>query len=179
MRSVRFLFLICLIGCATWIPVGGPFISSDYAFEVELPSGWRRTNARDGLTLTRDGLSLQMVRIVREPFDKELAFTKRKIDKGMLPQELAEIVIDNIRSNREISNVQVSENQPATIGGYPGFRVAYSYHTKDNLKKQGVFYGVLVDQWFYRMLVEAPARHYFPRDLAIFEQIKQTFKITL
>ena len=172
--------MLTLNGCTLWVPVGGHYVSTDHAFEVELPSGWRRANStREGLIVTRDGLPLQIIRIVREPFDKELPFTQRKLEKTMLPQEIAEIIIDNIGSNQNISNFQVSANQPTTVGGYAGFKIAFSYQTKENLKKQGVYYGVLVDQWYYRLLLEAPSRHYFPRDQTILERIKETFKITL
>lgn len=180
MRFVSWFFCLMLSGCATWVSVGGNYVSGADSFEVDLPVGWRRIfSTQDGLTITRDGLSLQTVRIVREPVSKELPFTKLQLVKGMLPQEVAEIIIDSIRSNQNISNFQLGENQPARVGGYPGFKIFYSFQTKDNLKKQGVYYGVLVDQWLYRILLEAPSRHYFPRDLSVLEKIKDTFKITL
>lgn len=180
MKVAGWILLLTLFGCSLWVPVGGKYVSNDSFFEVELPAGWRRAySTRDGLTMTRDGLSLQSVRIVREPFDKELPFTRRKLEKNMLPQEVAEIIIDNFRSNQNISNFQVGENQPATVGGYPGFKIIYSYQAKENLKKQGIHYGALIDQWLYRVFLEAPARHYFPRDLSILERVKDTFKVTL
>jgi len=180
MQRLVWLGLLFICGCSLWVPVGGPYVSSEHAYEVDLPANWRRASStRDGLTMTRDGVTLQVVRIARDPFDKELPFTKRKLDKGMLPQEAAEVVIDNFRSNRDISNFQVSENQPALVGGYPGFKISYSFQTKGNLRKQGVYYGVLVDQWFYRLFFEAPARHYFPKDQPALERMKETFKIKL
>jgi hypothetical protein len=180
MKIVRWVFYLMLSGCGTWVPVGGNYVSGTDFFEVDLPIGWRRVySTRDGLTITRDGLSLQTVRIVREPIGMELPFTKLQLVKGMLPQEVAEIIIGNIRSNQNISNFQLGENQPNSVGGYPGFKITYSFQTKDNLRKQGVYYGVLVDQWLYRILLEAPSRHYFPRDVLVLENIRDTFKITL
>jgi hypothetical protein len=65
------------------------------------------------------------------------------------------------------------------VGGYPGFKLVYSYQTRRNLKKQGVYYGVLVDQWYYYLSFQAPARYYLARDLPTFEKIRHSFKITL
>lgn len=180
MISLVCIVLLFFSGCSLWVPVGGPYSSTDLAFEAELPAGWRRAySTSDGLTLTRDGLPLQILRIVREPFDKDLPFTERKLDKQMLPQEVAEVILDNIRSNQTISNVQVVSNEPAKVGGYAGFKIVFTYQTKENLKKQGVYYGALVDQWYYRVLFEAPVRHYFPREVEVLERIKNSFKITL
>jgi len=47
------------------------------------------------------------------------------------------------------------------------------------LRKQGIYYGALVDQWHYYLYFEAPSQHYFGRDRAVFEEIAKTFKITL
>ena len=173
------ILLLCLYGCSLWVPVGGKYVSAEHQFETELPVSWRRMDStRDGLILTRDGLSLQAVKIMRNPLGQELPFTKRKLIKGMLNQEASEIIIDDFRSNQSMSNFQILENVPVELSGYPGFKIVYSFQTKENLKKSGIYYGSLVDQWHYYLLFEAPSRHYFSRDQPSFEQVKTTFKIT-
>ena len=179
MKLVYAIVLLWLSGCSLWVPVGGKYVSAEHGFETELPVSWRRMEStRDGVILTRDGLPLQAVKISRNPLEKELVFTKRKLSKGMLTQEVAEVVIDNLRSNQAISNFQIIENVPVDVGGYPGYKIVYSYQAKDNLRVSGIHYGSLVDQWHYSLLFEAPSRHYFPRDRMAFEQVKKTFKIT-
>lgn len=174
------LFLLGSAACSLWVPVAGKYVSDDFQFEVELPVSWRRMySTREGITLTRDGLPLQTIKMMRDPFDKELPFTKRKLIKGMLTQEVAEIIVDNLRSNQNVSNLQILENLPVDIGGYSGFKIVYSYQAKDNLRKSGIYYGALVGQWHYYLYFEAPAQHYFARDLVSFEQIRRTFKILL
>ncbi len=169
-----------LSSCATWTLVGGKFDASGDRYEVELPEGWRRFMPyRDGVALTFDGLELQAVYLARIPFDKEAPNTKRKIAKGMLPQEVAEVVIDDFRSDRNRGNLEVIENSPTAVGGYAGFKLVYSYQASTNLRKRGVYYGVLVDQWYYFVYYQAPARYYFDRDLPTFEKIRSSFKITL
>jgi len=179
MKFVWPFILLWVSGCSLWVPVESKYVSSEYRFETELPANWRRMNSTgDGLVLTRDGLSLQTVKISRNPFDKELPFTKRKFNKNMLTQEVSKIVIDNLRSNQSISNFQIVENVPVEVGGYPGFKLVYSYQAKDNLKKSGIYYGSLVDQWHYYLYFEAPSRHYFSRDQGTFEQVRKSFRIT-
>lgn len=182
-RSFHFLvvgLLLCLSSCATWSPVGGNFVASGDGYEVELPEGWRRFMPyRDGVALTFDGLELQAVYLARRPFDKEAPNTKRKIAKGMLPQEVAEVVIDDLRSDRNRGNLEIVENAPVSLGGYAGFKLVYSYQAATNLRKRGIYYGALVGDWYYFVYYQAPARYFFERDLPTFEKIRSSFKITL
>jgi hypothetical protein len=177
-RLVLLASLLC--GCATWTLVGGRFDGAGAGYEVELPEGWRRfMPVRDGVAITRDGLELQSLRMARLPFDKDPPHTKRKFAKGMLPQEVAEVVIDDFRSNRNVGGFEVAENAPSTVGGYPGFKLVYSYQSAANLRYKGVYYGVLVDQWYYFLYYQAPARYFYERDLPTFEKVRSSLKIVL
>ena len=179
----RTLALCCLLvlmtgGCATWVAVGGKQTESKYNFEVVLPDGWRKLNlAKDALLITRDGFSLQLIRVSRIPVDQDLNHTKKKFARDMLPQEAAEIVIDNFRSNPAIVGQMILSNTPAEIGGQAGFRLETSYRTTEGLTKNGILYGFLSDDWYYELLYEAPQRHYFEKDAAVFERIKNSFRL--
>lgn len=95
----------------------------------------------------------------------------------MLPQEAAEVAIDNFRSNPNIFNMQIIENNPAVIGGYNGFKIVYKYKTDKGLTKKGVYYCSVVDEWRYKIVYEAPARYYYTKDLPALERIKESFRL--
>ncbi len=77
-----------LEGCAQYVALSGRQTLSEYEFEVTVPKGWHRamhavgqgapggapetTEVPEGLVLTRDGLLLQQIRVVRVAADKEL-----------------------------------------------------------------------------------------------------------
>jgi len=171
-----FIFFVC--GCATWVAVGGNYKADSQNYQVELPDGWRKYNpVTDKLLITKDGFPLQHIQILRQKIGTELPFTKKKLSKGMLPQEAAELIIDNIRSNPNILNQNFLENRPAQIGGHAGFKIVYTYQTKDGLNKKGALYCLLFGDWYYEMIYEAPERHYFAKDLPAFEKIKESFKL--
>jgi len=173
-----FILALFLGGCATWVMVGGNFESPSQNFKAELPNEWRKFNAsRDDLLITKDGFSLQLIRISRSPIDKKLNHTEKKFTKGMLPQEVAELVIQNFRSNPNIMNQQIMSNNPATIGGYPGFNVAATFQTKDGLTKQSIVCGFLAGESYYEILYEAPKRYYFMKYEPDFEKVRDTFKL--
>jgi hypothetical protein len=179
-KSALYLLLtFMLCGCvATWVAVGGNYKSGSENYTVELPEGWRQyTPAKGKLLITKDGFTLQRIQIVRAKIDTKLTHTKKKFEKGMLPQEAAEVVIDNLRSNPNILNQNVVENKPVQIGGHSGFKIVYTYQNKDGLNKKGVFCGLLTSDWWYEMVYEAPERHYFAKDLPAFEKVIETFRL--
>lgn len=193
------IFLPFLAACVPYVVVGGRYEATSENFIVDLPQGWRRHELYadadrisravvenlgkrrklewDVLRMTRDGLLLQQICIGRIPLDEELPHTKKKLSQGMLPQEAAEVITDGVRANPNLIRQEIMENAPATVGGHPGFKLHYHYRTKEELKIEGLFYGALVDRWLYYVLYEAPAQHYFRKDLQLFERTRQSFRI--
>jgi hypothetical protein len=177
------LVLFCLLalavsGCATWVAVGGKHTERAHNFEVALPEGWRKLNpASDGLLITRDGFSLQLIRVSRIAIDRELPHAKKKFGRKMLPQEAADIVIDNFKSNPNIMAQSILSNKPAVIGGQAGFRLHTSYRTTEGLTKNGLLYGFICGEWYYELIFEAPQRYYFEKDAATFERVKESFRL--
>jgi hypothetical protein len=143
-------FVLFATGCAAWETVGGRYESSDFRFSVDLPKGWHRhVPTKDSLLITRDGLLLQHIQIGRYQLDKVPLVTKRRLNGGMFPVEVAEVIIDDFRSNQLMLNFSVLSNRPILVGGYPGFRVTYSYQFKDNLRRMGIYDGALVGESYF------------------------------
>lgn len=199
------LFVIpiwALSGCVSvspWARVGGPYkgtltlgsvdplVAGGFAlnphqpleFQVTLPAGWRRaTFVRDALLLTRDGVSLQYMRIGVVAFGDELPFTKKTFVNGMSPQEVAALELDEVRSDPTLRNFAVIENTPFPLAGFPGFKLIYAFRTGNGLRLKRVHYGVMLGDWVYRIQYQAPARYYFEKDIATFEQVRESFRIT-
>jgi hypothetical protein len=176
--------------------VSGRHTASAENFAVDLPEGWRQHNPSadplrnltallekrpklswDVLRLTRDGLLLQQICIGRISLSAELPNTKRKLAQQMLPSELAEVISDEFRSNSNLTHQEILESAPATVGGHSGFKLHYTYRF-DELKLEGLFYGAMVGPWLYYVLYEAPAQHYFAKDLEVFERTRSSLQIT-
>ena len=134
-------------------------------YEVNLPAGWRRAASVQGsLLLTRDGLNLQYIRIERVPVGDELAHTKKEVVKGMSPQDVEEVELDEVRSDQEMRNFELLENVPFQVAGFPGFKLVYTFRAENGLRRKRVHYGVLFRHWVYRIQYQAPARYYFDKD---------------
>jgi len=179
MKKILLLLILTLsIGCAPWVQVGGLYKTESHNYSVELPQGWMRWNKGDDLLITRDGVLLQHIQIVRLNTDEPLKHTKKKFSKVMLPQEVAEVILDNIASNKDILNFQLIENSPLKISGNSGFKAVYIYKNKDGLKIKSIYCGFMAEKWFYGIIYNAPERYYFDKDIATFERVLESFKLT-
>jgi hypothetical protein len=191
--------LAVLLTSACAVPyslVSGHHVATTENFAVDLPQGWRQHNdsadpvialktilekrrklSWDVIRLTRDGLLLQQIGIGRIALTDELSNTKRKLTSEMLPQEVAEVISDDLRANTNLTQQDIIENSPSVLGGYPGFKLHYTYRSADRLKVEGLFYGAIAGRWLYYVLYEAPAQYYFNKDLVVFERTRATFQI--
>ncbi len=175
---ILFIMVASLAGCGPWQTTGGLYTSSWNNFAVELPEGWVRENRNDYIHMTRDGFPLQSIYIGRTRIDEfELKYTKKKLAKGMLPQEVAEVLLDNMASNPAMSNLEVKENSPAKISGKPAAKIVVLYRNKDGLKLKTISFRLVIDEWLYTVSYTAPIRYYFDRDVKDFEKIVTHFRI--
>lgn len=177
----RLAILLCaaglLGGCIhddrPWRPVGGLYDSGNWfgaRISMPLPDEWMKRNfVEDGLIATRDGFNLQTISISRADPGKELKYTKKKVAKGMRPNELAEVLLDDLRSSGKANGLSVLDTRPLTIGGSPGFRTTVAFKDGWGMRVKAVICGTIVGDRAFRIVYVAPARYYFDKDLATFD----------
>ena len=103
--------------------------------------------------------------------------SEKKIDKSMLPQEAAGVILDEITSDRAVLNFQILENLPAAVNGYNGFRLVFTYNTGGGHKFKTLYYGFLQGDWFYSLRYNAADGRYSNKDVETFKQVLESFKI--
>lgn len=179
MQRIKLVFLplavILLAGCATWGRAGGPYSNGSAKYEVDLPWGWMKLGGKD-LMLTRDGLFLDKIAIQRKDIDKKLEHTKKKFIKGMLPEELSEVAIDDIAGDSDISGLEIIENIPASLSGQLSFRLIYTFRNKDSLKYKCIYYGFGYEEWVYSISYTAAADYYFDKNVEEFNRLVKSFR---
>jgi hypothetical protein len=179
-RILVFVFLVLFLsGCATWQLVKAPKTHWRYSyFSAELPAGWvKYREPKHLLFLTRDGILLQRITLKRHPIKKEFAVSKRKIKEGMLIQEIAELIIDEISLNKEFLNFELLENKPVDVGGVAGFRLTYTFNNSDFTKYKRIVYGFVIKNMYYELEYLAARQHYFDKSVEDFQRFFQSFKI--
>ena len=169
-RWLGILAALAFAGCAPVRPYRSAAGAQVYSpgFALELPSGWVRNEAETGVTATRDGDVLQMVRVL--PWREPLA--------GMataLPSERAELLMARIVADEPTATIL--EAAPATLSGLPGARVTYRRTDAGGVSRTTVYVVVAGREGTWDLIYTAASRHYFERDLPTFERALASFRI--
>ena len=174
------LFMVFLCGCAsmgTWAKTRGDKLHVDKArnFKAMLPADWMRLNYYKDFLISRDGPALDLISVRRIRFGDKLEKTKRVFTKDMTPQELAEVEIDNIKANENVSRVEIISNKPVVIDGVPSYSFEYAYETVEGLPVKGVMSGCIQNERVCRIQFEAASQHYFSFTLKDYEKFINSF----
>lgn len=169
--------LLVMIGFIFWTSAGRADEHSFTHFSVDLPQGWRQINTNKYLLLTKDDPFLQYVLIQRRPIDQAFKHTKKKLKKEMLPHEVAQVIIDEIYSDRLILNFNVIENIPASIDGREGFKLLFTYKDKKGSSFKTAYYGLIQGDAFYNLRYNAVRKDYFDKDIDTFQIILDSFRL--
>ena len=95
----------------------------------------------------------------------------------MLPQEAAQVIVDEISCDQSVLDFQVTENTPARVNEYDGFKLLFTHKNRDGLTFKTVYYGFLRGDRFYSARYNAAQRYYFEKDRAAFEKVLQSLRL--
>jgi hypothetical protein len=118
MKKLLWLFLLFTTSCVSLNQLGSASETPSYNFTIEYPEQWTKLDTRKYLMITKDGSFSQYILVQQRHVDKPFRHTRRAISKGMLPQELAEVILDEIISDRAVLDFRVIENIPAAVNQY-------------------------------------------------------------
>ena len=175
MKKILLIGIFLIVACAPQLQAGGLNESSSYDFSVSIPQGWKQLNTDKYFLITKDGPFLQYVLIQKRPIDKPFQHTRKKFDRGMLPQEAAEVIVNEITSDQSIMNVKIIENTPAIINSRDGFRVVFTFKNRDGEKFKTLYYGFMAGEYVYSIRYNAAHKHYFEKDIETFKNILNSF----
>jgi hypothetical protein len=149
-----------------------------YSFDAAVPEGWKTIDSEDPmLFMTRDGGYKQFVLIRERPLAEPFQFTKKAMRPGMIPEEAAEIIVNEILADSNVRNFSVSENIPAQIAGNKGFRMRFVYTDADGHVFKTIYYGFIKGNTFYNIRYAATQEEFFQNDLKTFEAVFNSFKL--
>ncbi len=175
MRSRIWLCLIAAALCVACAHAGGkPALS----FNVAVPEGWKQVDTDEPmLFITKDGGYKQFVLIRERPLSQPFQFSQKVMHAGIMPEEAAEIVVNELLSDTNIRNFSLLENVPARIDGRRGFRLSFIYTDADGFLFKTLYFGFIEGNSFYNIRYAATQEEYFQKDLVTFEKVVQSFKL--
>ena len=151
----------------------------DKSYTVDLPTGWiKQQTMQNNLIASRDGYLLETLAVVRRPLKQAFERTKKDATETMLPSELAELEIAEIKARDELTEaLAVLENEPALVSGKEGFRVRVAYRNPRGLELYEEAYGVADKSSLYLLVYRAPRLYYFPRYYPDFQKTVASFRV--
>ena len=177
MKYCLWLLLIFATACVPGNQTGSSYDQKAVNYTVELPEHWVRVESNKHYMITKDGAFTQYILIQQRPLNKPFKHTKKTFNKGMLPQEAAEVVLDEIASDRMVMNFKIIENGPAKLSNHEGFRVVFTYKTKNGSAYKTIYHGLLKGDWFYSVRYNVSEKHDSPKEYETFEKFLNNFKI--
>lgn len=171
------ILLLVLSGCATWSKMGGEYTDRARGFKADLPNGWMSFNFAEYFVITKNGMILEQIAVEKNKIDKKLEYTKKKFTADMTAQDIAEVEIDNLRSNDDITDLEIEVNQAANISGINGFGFLATFKIAGKLKRKMIHYGFMYEDHIYRIIYNACEQHYFDTYLKDFMKFMKTFRL--
>ena len=151
-------------------------------------SEWNKLSARGGKNVelwTIDGDGLNKITFfggipIGQPLFKE-ADKKHaplpRVTANMLITDIPTILESTYRIQLHTMQMSIDSQEPTTVSGHKGIKFTYSFvRADDEVERKGEAVGAFVGDRLYVVAYEAPAIHFFDRDVGKFRQVVTTLK---
>ena len=179
--ATALVLVLLLAGCATtWVRVddaGRQYQGEHYS--ATLPAGWMRLESGDNLLLSKDGILLQYISILFRQHEKAFVKIEKDSSSTMLPSELAELMIAEIKATQDegLPSLEVIHNAPIELAGYTGFDIHLQYKTDTGLRMDMLLRGIVDENGFYLVKYSAPTLYYFERDRQTYDSLTESLRL--
>jgi hypothetical protein len=174
MKNFFWILLILIASCAHGVENQEP----NYTFSVTIPKGWKKLDTDKFLIITKDVAYNQYALVQERPLGKPFKHTNKQLGHGMLPQEAAGIIVDEISSDINLSNFQLIANNPASIAGHRGFKILFTHKDQYGVEFKTLYYGFIRGEIFYNLRYSAKKVDYFVKELATFDKFVASFRLS-
>ncbi|MEW6441191.1 MAG: M48 family metallopeptidase [bacterium] len=145
---------------------------------IQIPPGWKRVTWDGPLLVTKDGAMQQYVLVQEIHVDRGFPHTEKRLRRGMLPREAAAVISDEIASDRAVLDFELLENRPVVVDHHEGFRLVFTYRTKEGRPFRTLYYGFLRGDRLHSIRFNAIDPDMFQRDLASFQEMTESLRWT-
>ncbi|MCP4748369.1 MAG: hypothetical protein GY874_19875 [Desulfobacteraceae bacterium] len=164
---------LLFLGCSRQVQSASQILKTPN-WSVNVPPNWMRLSKPDNTNatiLSFDGACLQYIFIQDRRISQAFLYTRHVLRDGMLPHEIADVIVEDLRSDPHIKHFNPISIEPAMIANQPGFKMIYTYYDQQDVKFKTLYYGALVSGRFFNLRYAATLRHYFEKDLNTFERL--------
>ncbi len=175
----RLSTLILLIGSAAVLACAhadSTAQSSPSHFEVAIPAGWQKHTTKKFFLIYKKDPLRQYILVQERPLDKPFTYSKKSLTAGMQSQEVATVVIDELKSDKALLNLVVIENEPVMIKENQGCRILFTYGLGDGSKYKTLYLGFIRDASYVSLRLNVSADKDFNRDMQAFNEVVDSIR---
>ena len=180
-RTIYALFIaLSLTACGTmWTHLETATPVKAQTYSAELPKDWVRQNQvpMGNIVISHDGLKIQAIRVEQTDHDKAFPTLKKKSGQSVLPSELAELQVAELKALPGLANIEVVENVPFTVAGLPGYKLHMAFKNVKGLRFELLWIGVATAKKYYSLTYQAPSIYYFPKHKPDYEKVVESFRL--
>lgn len=101
-----------------------------------------------------------------------------RVTPNMLITDIPALLESSYRIQLNTTQMSINGLEPEKVGGHKGVRFTYSFVRQDDeVQRKGEAVGAFVDGRLYLVTYEAPAIHFFEKDIEKFRQLARSLKI--
>jgi hypothetical protein len=173
MKRFSWVFLfVFLAACAT---AGSGKVPEN--FVVQVPEKWKKLNVSDCSMYSKEGPFEQYIFIQQRHVSQEFPHAKKTLSPRMRPNEVSDLLLQEIASDPGVLDLRVLEKRPAKVNSYDGFKAVFTYRIKEGYHFKTVIYGFLLGEWFYGIRYNADVNKFTDEDVKTFERMVKTLVI--
>ena len=197
----KILALLALVtalsGCAPtpyWtLTDGANKVAKSKSFEVTIPEGWSRTTVADTrdqvmiddkertislerMMASRDGTGIHTITVTRRYPETAFPAIKKQSNAAMLPPEVADLYVSDLRKRTGLERLKVMSNKPAMVNGKPAFQLVLEFKNDDGLRIRIVSHGFVDKTGFYTINYRSPTLYYYERDYGDYARLVRSFR---
>lgn len=174
----RIPILAMVLICGLIFSVGGSAEEAEFNFSIDIPEGWWRVKSEKYLMITKDGAFKHYIFVQQRPLMTPFNNTGKTLQPDALPHEIAQIIVDELTADPNLTGLQMIENLPATVAGQPGFQLTFLYTDPLGIIFKTVYYGCIQGERFYNMRYSASEEAYFNEEAwRVFSGVRKSFLI--
>ena len=175
--AIAIVTVVVLDGCASlWQQVEGRAQATHCS--IQMPPGWMRLSTNAYEMVSKDGPYLQYILLNEQPVTQGFQYTRQKVRADMLPNELAEVVIANLRGDPSVGRLRLIDNEPALVCGADGFKLVFTFKDQFGVDMRTLYYGVMTASTMISLRYNAAQRYYFEAALPAFEAAFQSLRLS-
>jgi hypothetical protein len=174
--------LLLVAACTPqWVRVDAATAESrtESGFVGTLPTGWVRfsnPNAKFESLASRDGVRVQFITMGSRKISEAFPRLNKPAPKGALSTDLADLELAEQLAMFKPLVVKAVESLPVSVAGQRAFRLLSEYKTESGLTMRRVTVAWMSGDDYSYVRFEAPALHYYERDLPEFNKFVQSVR---